>query len=226
MSCEAKRANALARDTIELFDDVWELSPGARILMLTLTSRSRPLDQTRAMLVDHQKTLKAFWGYERLLTATLGHFTNIEITFNIKNGNVLVHVHSHSLVVVERGALADHRYIRQVEWVALWQRALKADYKPVVDIRAVKGRDGLSTDPHSIKGAVREVCKYCLDTNTYLHHDNGNILVRPDVALAFTVATHRRRLTSMDRIFAQAKKLRKQRRKAERQAHSGNNPDT
>lgn len=226
MPCEAKRANALARDTIELFDYVWEISPRARVLMLTLTSCSRPLDQAHAMLADHQKALKAFWKYERLLSATLGHFTNIEVTFPENNGRTTVHFHSHSLVVVERGALSDHRYIRQAEYVALWQRALKAAYKPVVDIRAIRSRDGLSTDPDSIRGAVREVCKYCLDTSTYLHHENGHVFARPEVALAFAVATHRRRLTSMDRIFLEAKKLRAKRRKAERQSHSGDNPDT
>lgn len=221
MSYEARRANALAADTIDLMEYVWNISPGARVLMLTLTSVNRPLVETRAMLLDHQKALKAFWGFERLLTATLGHFTNIEVDFENRRGDIYAHVHSHSLGVVEKGALSDHRYMRQAEWVALWQRALKADYKPNVWITAIKSRDRSSTDPDSIRGAVREVCKYCLDTEGFISHEHGDLRIRPDVAVAFTVATYRRRLTSMDRIFNQAKKLRATRRKAAAQPPSG-----
>ncbi len=221
ISCESKRANALAQDTIELFDYVWQLTPGARVLMLTLTSRNRPLDQTRAMLLNHQKALKTFWSFQRLQTATLGHFTNIEVDFEKKRGPITAHVHSHSLVVVEGGALSDHRYIRQAEYVALWQRALKVSYKPIVDVRAIKSRDGFSTDPSSIRGAVRETCKYCLDTQGFIEHENGQLRVKPVVAVAFALAVHRRRLTSMDRIFNDAKKLRAKHRRAEAHPHSG-----
>jgi plasmid rolling circle replication initiator protein Rep len=221
VSCESKRANELAQDTAELFDYIWQLNPSARVLMLTLTSRNRPLDQTRAMLLDHQKALKAFWSYQRLTTATLGHFTNIEIDFEKKKGVITAHVHSHSLPVVEAGALSDQRYIRQAEYVALWQRALQVSYKPIVDIRAIKNRDGHSTDPVTIRGAVREVCKYCLDTHGFIEHENGHLRVEPKVAVAFALAVHRRRLTSMDRIFLAAKKLRAQTRTTPSEPHSG-----
>ncbi|MEQ1670151.1 MAG: protein rep [Hyphomicrobium sp.] len=208
VSCEAKRANQLAQDTIELFDYVWKLYPGARVLMLTLTARNRPLEQTRAMLLDHQRALKVFWSFKRIVDACLGHFTNIEVDFERRNGKIFAHVHSHSLVATAPGALSDHRYIRQAEYVALWQRALRVSYKPIVDIRAIKSRDGLSTDPSSIRGAVREACKYCLDTEGFIEHENGHLRVDPQVVVAFALAVHRRRLTSMDRIFNDAKKLR------------------
>jgi plasmid rolling circle replication initiator protein Rep len=222
ISCEARKANALARDTMELLDYCWEIKPDARALMLTLTSRNRPLDETPAMVMAHQKALKAFFAYDRIVKATLGQFGNIEVTFSEKRGQFLAHVHSHHIILVDPEALSDHRYIRQVEYVALWQRALKANYKPILDIRAIKGRDGLSTDPGSVKSAVREVCKYCLDTQGFIHHDNGIMRVNPQVAVAFALAVHRRRLTSLDRIFAQAKKLRAKARKAQAKAHSQN----
>lgn len=220
-NCEAKRAAALASDTIDLLDYVWQLHPHARPLMLTLTSRNRALDQTRAMLLHHQKALKIFFSYNRLLKSTLGHFTNIEIDFAESKGQITTHVHSHSLVIVDAGALSDHRYIRQAEFVALWQRALKAPYKPIVDVRAIKGSGGASTDTQSLKGAVREVCKYCLDTQGFIQHDNGDLRVNPHVAVALALALHRRRLTSMDRIFNDAKKHRAKRRRAQAQTNSG-----
>jgi Replication protein len=208
MNCEALRAKRLAADTMGLVDYVWRISPGARPLMLTLTSRNQPLDQTRAMVLDHQKALKAFFAYDRIVNATLGQFGNIEIDFENRDGAFFAHVHSHHIVIVEPRALSDHRYIRQTEWVALWRRARRLDYKPVCDIRAIKSHDGQSTNPDSVRWAVREVCKYCLDSGSFIQHENGLPLVEPAVAVAFAVAVHRRRLTSMTGIFAAAKKLR------------------
>lgn len=213
ISCEAKRANALAADTIDLMEYVWRLSPGARGSLLTLTTVNRALDQTRAMLLDHQKATKAFFEYQRITTSTLGQFGNIEVAFENRNGVFFAHVHSHHILMVEPGAFSDHRYIRQAEYVALWQRALGVRYKPVVDIRAIKNRDGDSTDPYSIRGGIRETCKYCLDTESFIQHEHGTPLVRPELAVAFALAVHRRRLTSMTGIFLAAKKLRAQERR-------------
>lgn len=223
MGCEARRAAALAADMADLFPYIWDIAPGCRALMLTLTSRNRPLAETRAMVLDHQKALKAFFGYHRVLTSTLGHVGNIEIDFTEKRGTITAHVHSHHIVMVEAEALSDHRYIRQAEYVALWQRALKAPYKPIVDIRAIKGPDG-SSDTHAVRNALREVCKYCLDTDGFIHHAGNHMLVSPEVAVAFAVATHRRRLTSMDRIFMAARKRRATARKADAHTHAGPNP--
>ena len=176
--------------------------------MLTLTSRNRPLAETAAMLRDHRKAQKVFFSRPRILRATLGQFGNIEIDFSERNGEVFAHVHSHHLLVVEPAALSDHRYIRQAEYVALWQNALKVSYKPIVDIRAIRSRSGQTDDPAAIRDAVREVCKYCLDTRGFLAHRNGEIFVRPEVAATFALATHRVRFTSMDRIFLDARKHR------------------
>jgi hypothetical protein len=213
MSCASRSAKAQARDIMDLMEYVWRLSAGAIPLMLTCTSRNQPLDQTGAMVIEHQRALKAFFAYDRIIRSILGQFGNIEIDFEHRDGRFFAHVHSHHIVMVEAGALSDHRYIRQPEWVALWQRALRVSYKPILDVRRIKSRDGLSTDPDTIRGGVREVCKYCLDSGSYVQLKDGNLFVDPDVAMAFAVAVHRRRLTSMTGIFAAAKKLRAEERK-------------
>jgi plasmid rolling circle replication initiator protein Rep len=224
MNCESLRAKALAADTMDLVEYVWRLKPGARPLMLTLTSLNRPVDQTRAMVLDHQKALKAFFAFDRITTATLGQFGNIELAFENRKGIWFSHVHSHHIVLVEKGALSDHRYIRQETYVRLWQRALKVKYQPIVDIRAIRGRDGLSDNLDSIRGGVKEVSKYCVSLKKFFNHENGHPAVHPDVAVAFAVAVHRRRLSSMSGIFLEAKRLRAQERKAA--AHPDKTPTT
>ena len=45
--------------------------------------------------------------------------------------------------------------MNQEEWTELWQKAMKLDYTPVVDIRAVKADKG-----KGLKGAILETAKY------------------------------------------------------------------
>lgn len=230
MTCEAKRASAVARLAIDDLEHILAQAPGARVLMLTLTSRNRvikedagrPFGQAREMLLAHQAATKTFFAYRRMQTSILGHLTNIEIDFSILNGELFAHVHSHSALVVERGALSDHRYLPQRVLVGLWQRALRADYKPIVDIRAVTGRDRQKPEKEAIRAAIREVCKYCLDTEGFFFHDNGIVLADPRAAVAFALAVYRRRLTSMDRIFLDA---RKHRMRASRESPTQQNPE-
>ena len=51
-------------------------------------------------------------------------------------------------------------YIKQDEWKSLWQKALKIDYIPSVDVRVIKAKRG--KDP--IAKAVAEFAKYPLKT--------------------------------------------------------------
>ena len=46
-------------------------------------------------------------------------------------------------------------YLKQEEWTELWQKAMKLDYTPMVDIRAVKADKG-----KGLKGAILETAKY------------------------------------------------------------------
>ena len=54
-----------------------------------------------------------------------------------------------------------HGYIKQTEWQKQWMMALRADYAPVVDVRAcyAKGKNGQKGSPSSF-GAVLESSKY------------------------------------------------------------------
>lgn len=233
-TCEAKKANSAACDLIELMPFVWELAGrGAKPLMLTLTSKNAVIGATGAdiyepsqrMLLRHQKALKRLFQHRRICDAILGHVTSIECDFAIIDGQLTVHWHSHSLVIAAPGALSDHRYIRQAEYVRIWHSALgKPPYRPVLDIRKVKGLTGSTGDP-GIRRVCREVLKYCLDTDGYVHHADGLLTVDPRAAVAFTVGAYRRRLISTGGVFDTAKQLRATMRNAASK-NSGHLSDT
>jgi plasmid rolling circle replication initiator protein Rep len=66
-----------------------------------------------------------------------------------------VHPHFHALLLVGADYFHHENYLEHSDWVALWQRAARLDYKPVVDIRKV----------HQIDNAIFEVSKYCLKSS-------------------------------------------------------------
>lgn len=223
---EAQRVRTATRDLIELMDYVFQIAPGAIPLMLTLTSRNRVVGDfgdaiyapSRQMLLNHQRALKTFFGYQRIQAALLGHVTSIECDFAVLDGQLTVHWHSHSLVPAAAGALSDERYIRQSEYVALWKRALGVSYKPIVDIRRIRGRDLSASPEASLRAGAREIIKYAFDTDIFVRTELG-MRADPRAVLAFAIASYRRRLVSMDRIFCEAKRLR-----AQRQKNAGHSP--
>jgi hypothetical protein len=170
---------------------------------------------SRHMLYRHQAGLKTLFNYFRLREATLGHLTNIECDFSTIDGQLTAHWHSHSLLVVDKKALSDHRYVRQAEYVALWRRALRVDYNPIVDVRVVRNRDGDSTLPTAQTRGVRECLKYALDPTGFFDHTSGQPRVEPRAALAFLFAVYRRRLLSFGGLVAEARKHERRQRRAE-----------
>ena len=49
------------------------------------------------------------------------------------------HPHFHALLMVPPSMFAKN-YVKQARWVELWQQAMRLDYTPVVDVRAVKSK--------------------------------------------------------------------------------------
>ncbi|MDK8234759.1 protein rep, partial [Aerococcus christensenii] len=69
-------------------------------------------------------------------------------------------------------------YISQGEWAELWQKALKEDYTPVVDVRAVKPKKGVKAGENALMGAAQEVAKYPVKSVDYLTNDYEKNLKR------------------------------------------------
>ncbi len=202
----AVNARAQAEHLEAVFDEAWRISPGARALFLTLTTKNVPIDQVGKSFRDHDAAVKRFFALKRIQDGILGHYTAFEVAIRGTKEAPKAGVHSHSILLVEPGALSDHRYIRQAEYVRLWQAAARISYKPVVDIRAVKSKSG-STDREAVHDAIRELVKYVVKSAGFFQHQpGGRIEVSPRVAVALAIGLHRRRVARYDRIFQQAMK--------------------
>lgn len=202
----AVNARAQVKYLEAVFDEAWRISPGARPLFLTLTIKNVAIDQVGKAFRDHDAAVKRFFAMARIQRAILGHYTAFEVAIRGSRTAPEAGVHSHSILLVEPGALRDHRYIRQAEYVQLFQAAARISYKPVVDIRAAKSKTG-TTDREAVHDAIPELIKYVVKSKGFFHHQaGGRIEVDPRVAVALALGLHRRRVARYDRIFQQAMK--------------------
>src|SRR5699024_4597586 len=66
-------------------------------------------------------------------------------------------------------------YIDQNQWTAFWKKAMKLDYDPVVDIRAIKPKN---KDKSDIDSAIDETAKYPVKDTGFMTDDEEKNLKR------------------------------------------------
>jgi plasmid rolling circle replication initiator protein Rep len=107
--------------------------PDSRFLFLTLTVKNCPISALRSTLIELAR------GWQRLTQLRIwpaqGWVRSTEITRSQRDRSA--HPHFHALLMVPPTYFqAD--YLKQAEWVELWQQSLRIDYRPVVDVRVIK----------------------------------------------------------------------------------------
>lgn len=135
--------------------------PTARWIFLTLTVKNCDLADLRDNLNHMNKAWKRL--SDRKVFPALGWVKSFEVTRNPKDGTA--HPHFHVLMMVPAGYFKGQAYINQEKWRALWQHALRVDYDPVADVRAVKPKlsSAGQVDPGTaLIIAVKEVFKYSI----------------------------------------------------------------
>lgn len=204
--CCRYQAYRARKSIYPLIEDVWAIEPKARALMLTLTTKNVACTPASAvaMMKLHEDGLKRFFKKRLIKDAILGQLGSIEITIGTSPAGPTVHVHSHHLLIVNGATyFAPFAKLRQEHFRNSWKEAARLPYDPIVDIRVARTRDG-QTDMGAAKAASREVAKYL--TNAFLVDPTDHVGPDPIAVLSVIAATHRRRLTRFDGIFATAKK--------------------
>ena len=127
-------------------------------VMLTLTVRNVAVSDLR------QTVRHVLQSWRRLTRCdawpAVGWLRSVELTINPDTREA--HPHIHVLLAVKPSYFG-RGYITQARWAELWQRSLKVDYLPIVDIRRVKPRQdipGLSGSAQMALSGISEVMKY------------------------------------------------------------------
>lgn len=156
-TCQWRRSLMQQARFMKSLPAILEQHPRHRWLLLTLTVQNCPIVELRDTLQAMNKS------WHRLIKRpefrlVSGWIRSTEVTRG-KDGTA--HPHFHCLLMVPPRMLTGKAYVTQSRWTELWQECARLDYKPVVDVRAVRGKKSDKSQNAGITGAV-EVLKYAV----------------------------------------------------------------
>jgi len=157
--CQWRRSLMWKARFIKALPAITAAYPTARWIFLTLTVKNCEITELRSTLTQMNKAWKRL--SERKAFPAIGWVKSFEVTRNPEDGTA--HPHFHVLMMVPPGYFKGQAYINQQQWRELWQHALRVNYEPVVNVKAVKSSrfssDG--NDPATaLLAAIKETFKY------------------------------------------------------------------
>jgi len=121
-----------------------------RFLFLTLTVENRPLDELSDTLKEMNEAWFRLWR-NSLQYRMNGFFKVVEFTID---KDKKMHPHFHILLSVDNSYFDN--WFNTNEIAEKWQQALKVNYTPIVDIRAIKG------NKRQLEKSIKELVKYTM----------------------------------------------------------------
>jgi Plasmid rolling circle replication initiator protein and truncated derivatives len=149
--CQWRRSLMWKAKAYKVIPEIEKQYPKHRWLFLTLTIKNCPITELRETLDwMHQ-------GFKRLtklkVFPALGWLKSVEVTRGTRGD---AHPHFHCLLLVPPSYFS-HGYLSQKTWGELWQKCLRIDYKPVLDVQAIKpGQSPMSLIPELLKYCTKE----------------------------------------------------------------------
>lgn len=158
--CQWRKALMWRAKTFKIIPKVFEAYPLSRFLFLTLTVRNCPLQELRSTLAHMNKSWERL--SQRKHFPAIGWIKSVEVT---RSWDDSAHPHFHCLLMVKPSYFGGNYYLSHEKWVELWQKSLRVDYPPTVDIQAVKSLTGVN---EGMREAVIEVLKYSVKPSDVL----------------------------------------------------------
>ena len=146
--CQWRRSLMWKFKAYQVLPKIFEDYPKHRWLFLTLTVRNCQITELRSTLAWMHESFKRMTKLK--IFPAVGWIKSTEVTLSKDNS---AHPHFHCLLMVKPGYFGKG-YLKQLNWVEIWQQSLRIDYKPVLDVRAVKR----GVQPIVL---VPELLKYC-----------------------------------------------------------------
>jgi plasmid rolling circle replication initiator protein Rep len=175
--CSWRRSRRMAQKLYSIIEicEQQDIAAGlmaAQYIFLTLTVRNVDWPNLNAALAMLQEAWKRMQMRLKRLekSAITGFFRTLEVTVSKRDGSA--HPHLHILIQVKPEYFSKDSgftYITKEEFVKMWMECLQECYRPVVDVRAVKGEDEL-------KGSVQEVVKYITKDSDLLKLSERNFI--------------------------------------------------
>lgn len=152
--CNWRRSMKYSYQASKIVEEAMVRQPKGRFLFLTLTVKNVTGQELNQSMTDILRGFNRLMKYKKVDKNLIGFLRATEVTYSKELDSY--HPHLHVLLMVKPGYFrSKDDYLKQEEWTELWQKAMKLDYTPMVDIRAVKADKG-----KGLKGAILETAKY------------------------------------------------------------------
>ena len=158
--CQWRKARKVCREVLGRLRTIDEQHNGVALLFLTLTIKNEPLTELNRTVKLLSKAFYRMQQSKQYKDAVLGSIRAIEfLGDNTEQGEC--HPHFHCLLVVNKSYFKSRDYINFEEWTLLWQRSLRVDYRPIINVQRVKAKGKMS----AIVAAALEVVKYSVTSS-------------------------------------------------------------
>lgn len=174
--CQWRRSLRWKAKAFQILPIIVEAYPKHRWLFMTLTIKNCKITELRKTLQWVNQSWQRL--VQRKQFPAIGWLRSTEVTRNSKTNQA--HPHFHCLLLVPSSYFGG-AYMKQDDWVNLWQKCLRIDYQPIMDIRAIKkGKTPMSLVP--------EILKYCTK--------ESDLVANREWFLEFTKQMHKLRCVS------------------------------
>jgi plasmid rolling circle replication initiator protein Rep len=158
-SCNWRRNLNINKELLQAFEAI-EASTRVFYLFLTLTIKNPKTEDLKTTIVHLNKSFERMSKTKTYKNTILGHFKALEIVGDETPAGE-VHPHLHVILIVNSSYFTSRNYISQAKWTDMWQKALRVDYTPIIDVRRIKAKKTKSgKELTALQSAVFEVAKY------------------------------------------------------------------
>jgi len=158
-TCNWRRNLNINRELLQALEAI-EATRSVNYLFLTLTIKNPQTIDLKATVKHLNESFKRMSKTKEYKDTILGHFKALEIVGD-ETPSGEVHPHFHIILIVNSSYFTSRTYISQAKWIEMWQKALRVDYKPVVDVRRIKPKQTKNGKQlTALQSAVFEVAKY------------------------------------------------------------------
>lgn len=198
--CNWRRSMKYSYQAEEVITEAMKQYPKGRFIFLTLTVKNVNGDFIKQEITKISEGFNRLMKYKKVDKNILGYLRALEVTYSANRDDY--HPHLHILLFVRPSYFkgSGDNYISQDEWVKLWQKAMKLDYTPVVNVKAVK-----ATEKYDLKGAILETAKYPVKPFDLLNDDFSEEK-RDILTDDLTKGLHRKRQIGFGKLFKEIRK--------------------
>lgn len=157
--CNWRRAMKQSNQLTQILAEAVKQRKTGRFLFLTLTVKNTTGNQLKSELRQMGRAIRDLMRYKKPAKNLLGYVRSTEVTVNHEVDQPMYHHHMHVLLFMKSSYFTGtDNYISQAEWTRYWQRAMKYNYVPIVNVEAVK--PSVKRHKNSLLASAQETAKY------------------------------------------------------------------